>query len=108
MVSILACFPIVRFVLPPWTSLYFFDIYIHVIISCKNNDSVSWERKKRILLEGLLSKKRKSTAFYLSVSNLNDLAKNDFHQKFERFIILQFKKSQTDPFFFDLEIFSYT
>ena len=51
-VSILACFLIVRFVLPPWISLYFFDICIHVIISCKNNDSVSWEHKKRILLEG--------------------------------------------------------
>ena len=35
-----------------WISLYFFAICIHVIISCKNNDSVSWERKKRILLEG--------------------------------------------------------
>ena len=45
-------FLIVRVVLPPWISLYFFDICIHVIISCKNNDSVSWERKKRILFEG--------------------------------------------------------
>ena len=51
-VSILTCFLIVRFVLPPWISFYFFDICIHVIISCKNNDSVSWERKTRILLEG--------------------------------------------------------
>ena len=42
----------IRFVLPPWISLYFFDICIHVIISCKNNDSVSWELKKRILFEG--------------------------------------------------------
>ena len=49
----------------------------------KNNDSVSWERKKRILLEGYLSKRRKSTALYLPVSNSNNLAKNDFHQKFK-------------------------
>ena len=52
LVSIFACFLIVRFVLPPWISLNFFDICIHVIILCKKNDSVSWERKKRILLEG--------------------------------------------------------
>ena len=89
-VSILACFLIVRVVLPPWISLYFFDICIHVIISCKNNDSVSWERKKRILSEGYVSNKRKSTAFDLPVSNLNTLAKNDFHQKFERLMILQY------------------
>ena len=29
--GILACFLIVRFVLPPWISLYFFDICIHVV-----------------------------------------------------------------------------
>ena len=28
---------------------------------------------------GIVVKKRKSTAFYLPVSNLNILAKNDFH-----------------------------
>ena len=55
---------------------------------------------------GKLSKKRKSTAFYLPVLNLNNLAKNDFHQKFERLMILQYQKFQTDPFF-DFEIFSY-
>ena len=45
-----------------------------------------------------MSKKQKSTAFYLPVSNLNNLAKNDFHQEFERLMILQYLKSQTDPF----------
>ena len=107
MVSIFACFLIVRFVLPPWISLYFFGICINVIISCKNNDSVSWERKKRILLEGQLSKKRKSTAFYLPISNLNNFAKNDFHQKLERLMILRYQKSQTDPFirFWDIQLY---
>ena len=62
--SIFACFLIVRFVLPPWISLYFFDICIHVIISCKNNDSVSRERKKRILLENV--KKAKIHSFLSS------------------------------------------
>ena len=51
-----------------------------------------------------MSKKRKSTAFYLPVSNLNNLAKNNFHQKFERLMILQYQKSQTDPFFRFLDI----
>ena len=55
--------------------------------------------QKRILLEGYLSKKRKFTAFYLPVSNLDNLAKDDFHQKFERLMILQYQKSQTDPLF---------
>ena len=48
---------------------------------------------------GIVVKKAKSIAFYLPVSNLNNLAKNDFHQKFERLMILQYQKSQTDPFF---------
>ena len=48
---------------------------------------------------GIVVKKAKSTAFYLPVSNLNNLAENDFHQKFERLMILQYQKSQTDPFF---------
>ena len=48
---------------------------------------------------GVVVKKRKSTAFYLPVSNLNNLAKNDFHQKFERLMILQYQKSQTDQSF---------
>ena len=46
-----------------------------------------------------MSKKRKSTAFYLPVLNLNNLAKNDLHKKFERLMILQYQKIQTDPFF---------
>ena len=54
----------------------------------------------------MLSKKRKSTAFYLPVSNLNNLAKNDFHQKIERLMILQYQKSDLIRFF-DFEIFSY-
>ena len=58
-VSIFACFLIVRFVLPPWISLYFFDICIHVIISCKNNDSVSWERKETHSFRGIVVKKAK-------------------------------------------------
>ena len=47
----------------------------------------------------VVKKAKKSTAFYLPVSNLNNLAKNDFHKKFERLMILQYQKSQTDPFF---------
>ena len=44
-------------------------------------------------------KKRKYTTFYLPVSNSNNLAKNYFHQTFERLMILQYQKSQTDLFF---------
>ena len=46
-----------------------------------------------------MSKERKPTAFYGPVSNLNNSAKNDFHQKFERLMILQYQKTQIDPFF---------
>ena len=49
---------------------------------------------------GIVVKKRNSTAFYLPVSNSNNLVKNYFHQKFEGLMILKYQKSQTDLGFF--------
>ena len=52
--------------------------------------------------KGIVVERLKFTAFYLPISNSNNFAKNDFHQKFERLMILQYKKSHnTDlPFLF--------
>ena len=55
---------------------------------------------------GIAVKKAKIYSFLSSRFEFNNLAKNDFHQKFERLMILQYQKSQIDPFF-DFEIFSY-
>ena len=46
--------------------------------------------------KAIVVKKRKFTAFYIPVSNSNNFAENDFHQKFERLMILQYQKSPTD------------
>ena len=55
---------------------------------------------------GIVVKKAKIHNFLSSRFEYKNSTKNDFHQKFERLMILQYQKSQTDPFF-DFEIFSY-
>ena len=64
-----ASFLIFSIVLPRF-SLCFFqkksDICKHIIISCKNNDSVSCERKKRIPLKGSFKKKEKKSQLFSS------------------------------------------
>ena len=48
---------------------------------------------------GIVVKKAKIHSFLSSRFEFNNLAKNVFPKKFERLMILQYQKSQTDPFF---------